>query len=84
MDKQPTEASRPMDPDWSLADVQQAHGFHFGDYVSIHIAGDLPDPCYSPDIERNLLTIEPPEFIARWYVRQDVACPSGRRFRSAT
>jgi hypothetical protein len=45
-----------MDPDWSLAAVQQARAFHFGEYVSIHIAGDLPLPCHVVDIERNLLT----------------------------
>jgi hypothetical protein len=33
--------------------------------VSIHIAGELPDPCHVADIERDLLTVEPPEFIAR-------------------
>ena len=63
-----------MDPDWSLARVKEARAFHFGECMSIHIAGQLPDPCHSVDIERNLLTIEPPEFIARWYARQG-PCP---------
>jgi|SRR5215208_6445766 hypothetical protein len=75
LDKEPTEASGPMDSEWSLARVKEARAFHFGEYVSIHIAGELPDPCHVADIERNLLTVEPPEFIARWYVRQGIPCP---------
>jgi hypothetical protein len=91
LDKEPTEASRHIrDPDWSLAAVQEAsaHQYiggnvffggdlgHMSDYdVSICIMGEVPNPCYVVDIERNLLTMEPPEFIARWYARQDVACP---------
>jgi hypothetical protein len=75
MDEEPTEASRPLEPEWHLAAVQVAHAFHSGDYVSMHIAGDLPDPCHVVDIERNLLTIEPPEFIARWYRPQPLGCP---------
>ena len=56
-----------LDPDWSLARVREARAFHFYGYMSIHIAGDMPDPCHTVDIEKNLLTNEPPEFIARWY-----------------
>src|SRR5215204_5989031 len=83
LDKEPTEASRPMDPEWSLARVKGARAFHFGgfalggNYVSIHIAGELPDRCHVVDIERNLLTIEPLEFIARWYVPQGIPRAAG-------
>jgi hypothetical protein len=55
------------EPDWSLAHVGEARAFQFADYLSIQIAGRMPDPCRSVDIARSLLTIEPPEFIARWY-----------------
>ena len=63
-----------MDPEWSLAHVEQASAYHFADHVSIHITGQMPDPCYSVDIERSLLTVEPPELIAKWHPGED-GCP---------
>jgi hypothetical protein len=55
-----------IDMNWSLAHVEEARAFHFDVYMSIHIAGRMPDPCHSVDIQRNYLTTEPPEFIAKW------------------
>jgi|SRR5215204_6218864 len=63
-----------MDPDWSLAHVEEARAFQFDVYMSIYIAGEMPDPCRSVDISRSLLTVEPPEFIARWY-QYEGPCP---------
>src|SRR5215208_4379012 len=63
-----------MDPGWSLARVEEARASYFAEYVSIHIAGEMPDPCHFVDLERNLLTIEPPEFVARWHRAQGVIC----------
>ncbi len=58
---------RTMEPNWSLAHVEEARGYYFADHVLLTIIGQKPDPCHSVDIEKSLLTIEPPEFIARWY-----------------
>jgi hypothetical protein len=77
LDKEPTEDLRPMDPDWYLARVKEARALHFGEHVSIHIAGELPDQCHVVDIEKNLLATEPPEFIARWYVPEGIRCAAG-------
>jgi hypothetical protein len=56
-----------MDPNWSLAQVEEAKAYYFADHLLLTIMGQKPDPCHSVDIEKSLLTIEPPEFIAKWY-----------------
>jgi len=63
-----------MDPDWSLAHVEEARAYYFADHLLLTIVGQKPDPCHSVDLERSLLTIEPPEFIARWYAHSG-PCP---------
>jgi hypothetical protein len=55
------------DQDWSLANVEEAQAYYFADHVLLTITGKKPDPCHIVDIERSLLTVEPPGFIARWY-----------------
>src|SRR3712207_3003121 len=56
-------------PDWSLARVDEARAYYFADHVLLAITGEMPDPCHVVDIEKSLLTVEPPAFTARWYVR---------------
>jgi hypothetical protein len=56
-----------MDPNWSLAHVEEARAYYFADHVLLTITGQKPDPCHIVDIEKSLLTVEPPGFIARWY-----------------
>ena len=63
-----------MDPNWSLAHVEEARAYYFADHLLLTIIGQKPDPCHTVDIERSLLTIEPPEFIARWYAHPG-PCP---------
>lgn len=58
-----------MEPEWSLAHVEEARAYYFADHVLLTITGEKPDPCHFVDIEKSLLTVEPPGFIARWYVR---------------
>jgi hypothetical protein len=55
------------DRDWSLAHVEEARGYYVAGHVLLTIMGQKPNPCHSVDIEKSLLTIDPPEFIARWY-----------------
>jgi hypothetical protein len=63
-----------MEPEWSLAHVEEARAYYFAGHVLLTITGQMPDPCHVVDIEKSLLAVEPPGFIARWYVRP-VACP---------
>jgi hypothetical protein len=63
-----------MDPNWSLAHVEEARAYYFADHALLIIMGQKPDPCHIVDIEQSLLTVEPPGFIARWYVRPG-PCP---------
>jgi hypothetical protein len=58
-----------MEPEWSLAHVEEARAYYFADHVLLTITGQMPDPCHVVDIEKSLLPVEPPGFIARWYVR---------------
>ncbi len=60
--------------DFSLAHVQQAKAYQVGEFVLLRIAGDLPTPCHVVDIERSLLTVEPPAFIARWTLPPNIRC----------
>jgi hypothetical protein len=90
----PTErrVRRMMEPDWSLAHVEEARAYYFADHVLLIIMGQKPVPCHAVDIEKNLLTVEPPGFIARWhaypgpcpevvtpYAYQEVFSNGGRR-----
>jgi hypothetical protein len=63
-----------MEPDWSLAHVEEARAYYFADHLLLTIIGQMPDPCHVVDLEKSLLTVEPPAFIARWYV-QPGPCP---------
>lgn len=63
-----------MKPDWSLASVEEARAYWYAGNLMIQITGRAPTPCYSVGIERNLLQVDPPEFIARWY-QHSPFCP---------
>lgn len=56
-----------MVSNWSLAHVKEAKAYYFAEHVLLTITGEMPDPCHIVDIEKSLLTVEPPGFIARWY-----------------
>ena len=61
-------------PDWSLAHVEEARAYYFADHVLLTIRGEKPNPCHTLDLEKSLLTVEPPGFIARWYSHPGL-CP---------
>lgn len=63
-----------MSPDWSLATVKEARAYWVAGALTVQIAGETPDPCYFVDVERNLLQVEPPEFVAKWR-RTSEFCP---------
>jgi hypothetical protein len=63
-----------MNPNWSLANVEEARAYYFAEHLLLTIVGRKPDPCHIVDIEKSLLTVEPPEFEARWYA-QPGPCP---------
>ncbi|WP_161938111.1 hypothetical protein [Mastigocoleus testarum] len=52
-----------MDDKSPVLDVQEAKAvFAFG-YLILYVKGDKSTPCHNIDIERSLLTVEPPTFI---------------------
>ena len=53
-----------------LASRKSIRAFSIRNFLAIMAEGDLPTPCYDVRIERNLLTIEPPEFVLQ-------RCPKG-------
>ncbi len=48
--------------------------FAFGNFLVIRAEGEKPAPCYPVRIARNLLTVEPPEFVLQ-YCRTGALCP---------
>lgn len=57
-----------------LAAVTQAKAYQIGDFLVMHIAGEKPSGCHLVDLERSLLDVEPPAFIATWFVPPNVRC----------
>ncbi len=57
-----------------LAVVDQAKAYQIGDFLLMRLTGTKPHGCYVVDLERSLLTVEPPAFIATWFIRPDARC----------
>ncbi len=60
--------------DRELAVVEQAKAYQIGDFLLIRISGEKPNGCHVVDLERSLLTVEPPAFIATWFMPLNVRC----------
>ncbi|MGI9023821.1 MAG: hypothetical protein ACR2HV_11445 [Acidimicrobiales bacterium] len=57
-----------------LAAVTGAKAYQIGDSLLVRITGQKPDGCHVIALERSLLTVEPPAFIATWHVPPGVRC----------
>ena len=57
-----------------LAEVTEARAYQIGDVVLVRISGQKPDGCHVVGLERSLLTVEPPAFMATWFVPPNVRC----------
>ncbi|MDQ4097289.1 MAG: hypothetical protein M3144_05400 [Actinomycetota bacterium] len=57
-----------------LAAVEKAKAYQVGEYLLLRLTGVKPNGCYVVDLLRSLLTVEPPTFIAAWYVPPDAMC----------
>jgi hypothetical protein len=57
-----------------LAAVEMAKAYQVGEYLLLRMTGTKPNGCYVVDLLRSLLTVEPPTFIAAWYLPPDVMC----------
>jgi hypothetical protein len=58
-----------MATEWSLATVEEAKAYWYADHHVVRIMGKLPTPGYDLNLDRSLLDVEPPAFIARWRER---------------
>ena len=59
-----------MDPNWSLAHVEEARAYYFADHLLLTIIGQKPDPCHSVDIEKNLYeNVKPQSGSRKWFRR---------------
>ncbi len=57
-----------------LANVETAKAYQVGDFLLMRIAGEKPDGCHFLDLERSMLDVEPPAFIATWFVPPNIRC----------
>lgn len=57
-----------------LAMVERAKGYQVGEFLLLRITGEKPNGCHVVDLERNLLDVEPPTFLATWYTLPNVRC----------
>lgn len=55
-----------MSEPWSLANVGEARAYWIEDYLLLWITGEAPNPGYEVDLDKSLLKVEPPSFVARW------------------
>lgn len=58
----------------ALATVDQARAYQIGDVVLVQLSGTKPNGCHLVLIERGLLDVEPPAFIARLATDPRVRC----------
>ena len=61
-------------PDRELAQVETAKAYQIEDLLLLRVAGQAPTACHVVFLERSLLTVEPPSFLAGWYIRPDARC----------
>ncbi len=57
-----------------LASVEAAKAYQVGEFLLLRIAGEKPNGCHFLDLERSLLDVEPPAFIATWFMPPNVRC----------
>jgi hypothetical protein len=57
-----------------LAAVETAKAYQVGEFLLLRLTGQKPNGCYAVDLERSLLDLEPPGFIATWFIRPNVRC----------
>jgi hypothetical protein len=58
----------PPPPDrWQLANVKEAQAFYSRGHLLLVVRGTKPTPRYVVVLERSLLDVEPPAFVARWH-----------------
>ncbi len=57
-----------------LAAVETASAYQVGEYLLLRLSGEKPNGCHLVDVERSLLDVEPPGFIATWYVPPNIRC----------
>lgn len=60
--------------DTDLAQVDQARAYQISEYLLLRIAGELPTPCHGAFLQRSLLTVEPPAFIAGSFIHPNMRC----------
>jgi hypothetical protein len=61
-----------MASEWSLAVVEAANAYWFSEHHVVRIRGSLPTRGYDVNLDRSLLDVEPPGFIARWRERPGI------------
>ncbi|HSH23465.1 MAG TPA: hypothetical protein VK975_05310 [Acidimicrobiales bacterium] len=49
-----------------LAVVEDARAYQVGEYLLVRVIGEKPDGCHVVEVERSLLDVEPPAFLATW------------------
>lgn len=57
-----------------LAAVEQAKAYQVGEHLLLRLVGEKPNGCHFINVERSLLDVEPPAFIATWYTLPNVRC----------
>ena len=60
--------------DRELAQVIEVRASQIGEFLLLGISGEKPDGCHVVGLERSLLDVEPPAFIATWYRPPNVRC----------
>jgi hypothetical protein len=60
--------------DQDLAQVDEARAYQLGEFLLLRIIGELPTPCHGAFLQRNLLTVEPPAFIAGSFIHPNIGC----------
>lgn len=57
-----------------LAAVESAWAYQVGEFLLLRLSGEKPNGCHVVDIERSLLDVEPPGFIATWFTPPNIRC----------
>ncbi len=57
-----------------LAAVEQASAYQIEEFLLLRVMGTKPNGCYVVDIDRSLLTVEPPAFVASWHMLPNARC----------
>ncbi len=60
-----------------LAAVGQAKAYFLNEILLVRITGEKPSGCHVVSLEQSLLTVEPPGFIATWFIPPNVRCVPG-------